>query len=516
MASKRDLSDLDEGEVTEPEIKRKRKNYHSGGTRQHQNSSIDSTWGQKYVFSGYGDATTIPPGEESDFEDDAEAMAYLMSVRQEASDIPHLLVAPKVQIGPQLPPELKQDGGDDNADGDHDGDYEYDGGGDIDRTTYTDGTGDARGYYEDGAYISLPGPGEGEEEEEYDEPGELTEKAIHEAYFASILEKYSNLRDLLNSTRPPDAYSRLPPSTATEAAPFGRNSFTMSKWSGLIRKTDPLPLQIALISKDSVLRILRVILSGKFLRQGQPVSERTSRWLWALLARLPERGEMTHVEIGWVRDLGRRAVLLGRSLAEMAALREELEDGGLGVHEYVDGSSSDEEDMAEDPEVNDGVVSPTDGEGTPDFPLDDPKKADSTPEAASAAPADQQEERKQTDGPDDELEEGEISEEEDNNGKSNGEDDEDEDVAMEIASNSSVGENEASSTKPDDLEAAKARLLAQVDQAEAENDQLSADEATRYRARMNMRATVNMILTIAGEFYGQRDLLEFREPFVGM
>lgn len=295
----------------------------------------------------------------------------------------------------------------------------------------------------------------------------------------------------------------------------------MSKWSGLIRKTDPLPLQIALISKDSVLRILRVILSGKFLRQGQPISERTSRWLWALLARLPERGEMTHVEIGWVRDLGRRAVLLGRSLAEMAALREELEDGGLGVHEYVDGSSSDEEDMVEDPEADDGVDSPTpiNGEGAPDFPTDGPIKADSTPEAAPAAAAvtaDQSEERKQTNGQEDELEEGEISEEEDNNGNGNGEDDEDEDVAMEIASNSSTGENAASATNPDDLEAAKARLLAQVDEAEAENDQLSAEEAARYRARMNMRATVNMILTIAGEFYGQRDLLEFREPFVGM
>ncbi|CAH0039781.1 unnamed protein product [Clonostachys solani] len=509
MASKRDISDLDEGEVTEPEIKRKKKNYHSGGTRQHQNSSIDPTWGQKYVFSGYGDATTIPAGEESDFEDDAEAMAYLMSVRQEASDIPHLLVAPKVQIGPQLPPELTQDDGDDNADGDHDGDYEYDGDGDIDRTIYTDGTGDTRGYYEDGAYVSLPGPGEGEEEEEegYDEPGELTEKAIHEAYFAAVLEKYSNLRDLLNSTRPSDAYSRLPPSTATEAAPFGRNSSTMSKWSGLIHKTDPLPLQIALISKDSALRILRVILSGKFLRQGQPVSERTSRWLWALLARLPERGEMNHVEIGWIRDLGRRAVLLGRSLAEMAALREELEDGGLGVHEYVDGSS-DEDDMVEDPKANDGVDSPMNGDGTPDFPADDPKKADSAPESAPAAAADQAEERKQTDGQDDDLEEGEISEEDDNHGKGSGEDEDDEDVAMEIASNSS--------TDPDDLEAAKARLLAQVDEAEAENDQLSAEEAARYRARMNMRATVNMILTVAGEFYGQRDLLEFREPFVGM
>ncbi|VUC21385.1 unnamed protein product [Clonostachys rosea] len=512
MASKRDISDLDEGEVTEPEIKRKKKNYHSGGTRQHQNSSIDSTWGQKYVFSGYGDATTIPPGEESDFEDDAEAMAYLMSVRQQASDIPHLLVAPKVQIGPQLPPELKQDDGDGNADGDEDDDYEYDGDGSIDRTTYTDGTGDARGYYEDGAYISLPGPGEEEDEEEYDEPGELTEKAINEAYFAAVLEKYSHLRDLLNSNPPSNAYSRLPPSTATEAAPFGRNSSTMSKWGALVHKTDPLPLQIALISKDSVLRILRVILSGKFLRQGQPISERTSRWLWALLARLPERGEMTHVEIGWVRDLGRRAVLLGRSLAEMAALREELQDGGLGVHEYVDASSSDEEDMVEDAEVNGGVDSPTDGAGGSDSSPEDAKKADSTPTAVPASAAGGQAETiTQTDEPDDEMEEGEISEEEDNPVKVNGGDEDDEDVAMEIASNSSVGGNE-----PEDLEAAKARLLAQVDEAEAENDQLSAEEAARYRARMNMRATVNMILTIAGEFYGQRDLLEFREPFVGM
>ena len=33
------------------------------------------------------------------------------------------------------------------------------------------------------------------------------------------------------------------------------------------------------------------------------------------------------------------------------------------------------------------------------------------------------------------------------------------------------------------------------------------------RAQVNLRATLNMILTVAGEFYGQRDLLEFRNPF---
>jgi hypothetical protein len=82
MSAKRDFEDIDEGEIDEPEQKRPRNTKkHSAKSRQHQNSGIDPTWGQKYVFSSLEDATTIPPGEESDFEDDADAMAYLMSVR---------------------------------------------------------------------------------------------------------------------------------------------------------------------------------------------------------------------------------------------------------------------------------------------------------------------------------------------------------------------------------------------------------------------------------------------------
>lgn len=79
MATKREFEDLDEGEVSKPQPKRPKKQ--GGKTRQHQNSSIDPTWGQKYVFAGNEHATTIPAGEESDFEDDADAMAYLNSVR---------------------------------------------------------------------------------------------------------------------------------------------------------------------------------------------------------------------------------------------------------------------------------------------------------------------------------------------------------------------------------------------------------------------------------------------------
>lgn len=81
MPSKRELQDLDEGEISEPGPKRAKRQTGATPRHQHQNSSIDPTWGQKYVFSSLGDATTIPCGDESDFEDDADAMAYLHSVR---------------------------------------------------------------------------------------------------------------------------------------------------------------------------------------------------------------------------------------------------------------------------------------------------------------------------------------------------------------------------------------------------------------------------------------------------
>lgn len=78
MASKRDFDEANDGQIPEHEAKRSKKQ--NSKSRQHQHSGIDPTWGQKYVFSG-ANTTTIPAGEESDFEDDADAMAYLNSVR---------------------------------------------------------------------------------------------------------------------------------------------------------------------------------------------------------------------------------------------------------------------------------------------------------------------------------------------------------------------------------------------------------------------------------------------------
>lgn len=253
------------------------------------------------------------------------------------------------------------------------------------------------------------------------------------------------------------------------------------------------------MSKDTVLKILRVMIGGKFLQSGHSIPQRTSHWLWALLARLPEVGELNHTEIGWIRDLGRRAVLLGRSLAEMAALRDELAEDGFGVNDNVDASSSDEEVVAEAVEEGD-----EDYDATANGPPDTEHGILDSPPASIAIPKDEIKTPPEKD--DESTDDGEIAKANDGS--------EDEDVAMDTGSDSSADEGEITEQADDEaaLEEAKQKLLARL----AESESLRLEEEERRNARMNMRATLTMILTVAGEFYGQRDLLEFREPFVGM
>ncbi|KAF4122844.1 hypothetical protein GMORB2_7151 [Geosmithia morbida] len=492
----------------QPQHKRRKTRPQQGSGSSAMISGADPTWGQKYVFSSRSDATTIPPGEEDDFEDDTDAMSYLMAVRyimcllgvlgqrdrrekltethrQEAHGIPHLLVAPKPQIGPQLPAEYQRDDDEQGEAAAAATEAEQDG--DDNGEIYTSQQG---GWYEDGAYIADPDDDDDDDdqEEQGDSGRPASERAVQTAYFDSILRQYLSLRTVLHSAaarvRTRASLPPLPRGTPTDAPPFGRNSPTTATWCRAVRNSDPHPAQLARMTKDSVLRVLRVILGGKFLRQGYGVEERTSRWLWALLARLPDRGSLNHAEVGWVRDLGRRAVLLGRSLAEMATLRDELDEGALGLDEAVNGSS--------------GVVADVEAEREKYTQMDHRDK-----EKEEEEEEEEEEPETQLDGKEEDQEEGEIDD-----------DDDDDDIAMEIASNSSVDKDDVPH-KEDDLEDARARLLAQLDQVN-HDDRDRQEEAARDRARINMRATLNMILTVAGEFYGQRDLLEFREPFVGM
>lgn len=324
------------------------------------------------------------------------------------------------------------------------------------------------------------------------------------------------------------------------------------------------------MDKPAAFRLLRVLLGGKFLRSGVEVHERTSRWLWALLARLPDRGELDHVEVGHVRELGKRAAVLMHSLRQMALLREEVELGGHDdeAGEGVWGEDEDEEDdenekaeiaveqkeailTEETTNISTDNKSPTQHfptstsqHGIPASYGNNNKPANSTINSHVEAKAETTKGKLEEED-DDEMEDGEIGP--------------DESIPMDMDMEEEEEETEATeattattSTRAEDMETAKARLLASLDAAPSESDddeqgrrqaatitpppsssksngkgqkqkekedKEEDQQRSRFdavRARMNMRATLNMILTVAGEFYGQRDLLEFRDPFHGI
>lgn len=497
-------------------IKKHRFNSSSNSSKRH-GQGVDETYGQRFAF-GNLDAATIPNDEDLEWEDETDALAYLKAVRNQAEGIPHVLIARKA--GPELPET--EDGA-------------------VDRSIYEDGRGDFRGFYHDGAYTAYPDGYKAQDDDEDEEEGEATDKEdgessevkseessldgprnsnsaeIHDAYFISINRRYKMLRDVLQSEPPDAAVKALSSSHPTHVRGFGTTPSPYKEWAPRLRNSDPIPAQIASMHKDSVLRLIRVILNGNFFRRGQELRERTSRWIWALLARLPDRGELDYTEVGWVRELGKRAVLFMLSLAEADVLREQhgVEGGG---------GSEDNGDMEEVDVVPDE-----------DIGLDDIDKT----ESASTAPEDtsnSQEEEKPsgTPLPDSDATPAAIP----MNDKSEAPVDiptPESDVEMQIESDEEDGEV---STKPQelqnptaDVEAAKARLLAQLESSfdeQTEDPQTGvvaeppvatsgeakpvSDDQAEMRVA-NLRATLNMILTVAGEFYGQRDLLEFRDPF---
>ncbi|KAJ0122906.1 spartyl-trna synthetase [Diaporthe amygdali] len=489
MATKRDIDAVTNVESDEQQSHQPTKRARNLGgqrkSRQATEPQTNVTYGQRCCFPsldhGYENSD-----EDLEFEDETDALAYLQTVRQQASGIPHLLVAPK--SGPQLPRAPAAAG-----DLDHDDDSHI-----ANRGIYDDGVGDTRGYYEDGAYTAAPDNPEsgGPYDEESLEQTEHDEAAkIAQAYYTSLLTHFTSLRERLHQDPPPEALAALRKEQSPYVGRFGPASRTFTTWSVRVRRSDPAPAQVAAMDKDAVSRLLRVILGGKFLRRGTELRERTSRWLWALLARLPDRGELDYMEVGYVRDLGKRAALLMHSLREMAVLREEVEGGGVGgggAAQEDDGLEGEQEDWAGEGEVlgDDGaeVAAPQNESIEPAEAVENgqtlaPPSSDLPARSSSTAPTSLPD----ADGANaKQMEDGEI----------------DESAPMDIDT---------------DVESAKTRLLAKLDaHASSTNDTDPAEEEPPFdpaRARMNMRATLNMILTVAGELYGQRDLLEFRDPF---
>ena len=185
-----------------------------------------------------------------------------MGRRHEAGGIPHLLVAAKA--GPQLPPSVPQDGL--NYDDDD---------GPCDRSIYTNGVGDYRGYYHDGAYTAVPdaqlSPTCDADDSDDDGKGlpseeETRREQARQAFSDAIASRFEALRAVVRTEPPDEALLALDDDThGFEVGHFGsgeRGRKAHAVWRKRLRDTDPNPVQIAAMDRSGALRLLRVLLTG--------------------------------------------------------------------------------------------------------------------------------------------------------------------------------------------------------------------------------------------------------------
>ncbi|KAL8785701.1 MAG: hypothetical protein Q9195_008524 [Heterodermia aff. obscurata] len=213
--------------------------------------------------------------------------------------------------------------------------------------------------------------------------------------------------------------------------------------------TTPTTIVLGQLPQESVLQGLQILESS--LASGDIATKKfLGLWAWGLLARCREAGQMGSEEIGILRDLGKRAVWLLRGMrAGMDYLAREQGQGS------DTGSDNGEEEAARDSLDRDQAHQGH--ETTSSIP-----PTDSTPA--------------HSDG-------------------------------VQIADSTHPPEYPHPAASDDPLAAAKASLLSSLT---PEPPSSSATQPPASDEALTLYATLDMIITIIGEFYGQRDLLEGR------
>ncbi|KAI9833338.1 MAG: hypothetical protein M1819_003733 [Sarea resinae] len=434
----------------------------------------DPSSGQRSAFPGLDDGDASEPfyGPAND------GIDYLKMVRSEAKGVPSLLVAPKQ-------PGIEEQ-----------------------QSIYESGVGDARGYYFDGAYTAAPAVLSTVQTRagQRDEGGNDGPTDPQDAYYTSLLARFDLHTSHLHLPPPAAAIAALDDSHPITLPQNSHVAFT--QWRQLLQSTDPAPAQLASMDQDTVLRLLQM--TTGMVKRRKEIEPRLSTWVWALLGRLREVGCLGSEEVAVVRELGKKAVDVRRTFI---GWRPEAEEDTEEAEEEEEEEEEGKEKNEEEAESKFGVIR--------DRSTNAEKEADGIDQDTHAAPLSQTENEEVYPPPA---------------------------PYSEINTTATATPTPAENSPPNlsladpslDLAAAKARLLAQVTDpgpssspspsSPSHPPHLSASSATalpikRTKTRTptqekatsvpmvdaNTLATLDMIVTVVGDCYGQRDLLEFRD-----
>ena len=169
-----------------------------------------------------------------------------------------------------------------------------------------------QGYYADGAYTAAPVL------PSYPiKDNEIEDADPQEAYYTALHKRFSSLTNTLHSPSP---------AVVTSAQSF--YSATHGTWRAKILYSQPTMALLSQIQQETVMRglnVLETLLTTKNLVKGKELGA----WAWGLLARCRPVGEMGSEEVGILRSLGKRAVWVLRGMVagrdEEAMAEEDVE-----------------------------------------------------------------------------------------------------------------------------------------------------------------------------------------------
>ena len=310
-----------------------------------------------------------------------------------------------------------------------------------------------QGYYSNGAYTATPLP-QPNYNQAYSKGGQQEDQDPQDAYYSSLRARFTDLTEVLQSPPPRAA----PDSTNVHYLDLRRRRL----WREKLLNTTPSMVLLAQLTQESVVRgleVLESLLTFASLRGKK--GRNIGAWTWGLLGRCREVGQMGSEEVGVLRDLGKRAVWLLRRISAGEVIGGAADEPGIEMDEDDEEEEEEEGNMVEDRAES----------------VDDVADNGYSPQIDPITTA--------------------VSRKESNN----------------------EAHETLVTTADADLEKAKRQILDSLDLNQAQiastgphtsndTDAASPQEIADEKARIH--ATLDMLVTIIGEFYGQRDLLDGR------
>ena len=180
---------------------------------------------------------------------------------------------------------------------------------------YEDSIDDARGFFEDGAYISSTLRTNG-----HSEPVS-TEIEPREAFATVLKQRFAQQRQRIRATGA--TQPGIDPKTQHPAVFRQNDSKAYAYWLRLLRTQAPRAAQLRAMDQESALRLIGLLEKRVLLRRTD-VAAHVAAWVWSLLARLDDVGTLSSDQVYIVRELGKKAILVRLSFVD-PDVAEELE-----------------------------------------------------------------------------------------------------------------------------------------------------------------------------------------------